>query len=67
MMVSLLGSHITSISHNHIDLTGVVGNDVGLMIRGFAAALEDDNILVRRGTLELLCTTLRMDGVVMKK
>ncbi|KAJ1302793.1 hypothetical protein OPQ81_003100 [Rhizoctonia solani] len=49
------------------DLSSVVGNDVGLMIRAFAAALEDDNMLVRRGTLELLCSTLRMDGAVMKK
>ncbi|CAE6407081.1 unnamed protein product [Rhizoctonia solani] len=49
------------------DLSGVVGNDVGLMIRAFAAALEDDNMLVRRGTLELLCSTLRMDGAIMKK
>ncbi|CAE7181510.1 unnamed protein product [Rhizoctonia solani] len=49
------------------DLSSVVGNDVGLMIRAFAAALEDDNMLVRRGTLELLCSTLRMDGTIMKK
>ena len=49
------------------DLTGIVGSDVGLMIRAFAAALEDDNMLVRRGILELLCTTLRLDGSVLKK
>ncbi|KAF8684488.1 Dopey, N-terminal [Rhizoctonia solani] len=49
------------------DLSSVVGSDVGLMIRAFAAALEDDNMLVRRGTLELLCSTLRMDGAIMKK
>lgn len=49
------------------DLTGIVGSDTGLMIRAFAAALEDDNMLVRRGILELLCTTLRLDGSVMKK
>ncbi|CCO32758.1 Protein dopey-1 [Rhizoctonia solani AG-1 IB] len=49
------------------DLSGVVGSDAGLMIRAFAAALEDDNMLVRRGTLELLCSTLRMDGTIMKK
>ncbi|QRW09045.1 hypothetical protein RhiLY_08044 [Ceratobasidium sp. AG-Ba] len=49
------------------DLTHIVGNDTGLMIRAFAAALEDENMLVRRGILELLCTTLRLDGEVMKK
>ncbi|KAG8740013.1 hypothetical protein FRC10_004853 [Ceratobasidium sp. 414] len=49
------------------DLTSVVGSDAGLMIRAFAAALEDENMLVRRGILELLCTTLRLDGDVMKK
>ncbi|CAE6451535.1 unnamed protein product [Rhizoctonia solani] len=49
------------------DLSSVVGNDVGLMVRAFAAALEDDNMLVRRGALELLCSTLRMDGAIMKK
>ncbi|KAG8763896.1 hypothetical protein FRC12_008365, partial [Ceratobasidium sp. 428] len=49
------------------DLTSIVGSDTGLMIRAFAAALEDENMLVRRGILELLCTTLRMDGDVMKK
>ncbi|GAA5936298.1 Dop1p [Sporobolomyces koalae] len=44
-------------------LTEVVGQDVGLMIRGFAAALEDSQILVQRGVLELLNTTLKLDSV----
>ncbi|GAA5831398.1 hypothetical protein JCM3766R1_001734 [Sporobolomyces carnicolor] len=44
-------------------LTAIVGQDVGLMVRGFAAALEDPQILVQRGTLELLITTLKLDSV----
>ncbi|GAA6010233.1 hypothetical protein JCM11491_005403 [Sporobolomyces phaffii] len=47
----------------HAGLTEVVGQDVGLMVRGFAAALEDPQILVQRGTLELLITTLKLDSV----
>lgn len=41
----------------------IVGDDVGLMVRGFAASLEDDNILVQRGVLDLLLSTLRLDSV----
>ncbi|GAA5884793.1 hypothetical protein JCM16303_007269 [Sporobolomyces ruberrimus] len=44
-------------------LAEVVGQDVGLMVRGFAAALEDPQLLVQRGTLELLITTLKLDSV----
>lgn len=33
------------------------------MVRGFAAALEDPQLLVQRGTLELLITTLKLDSV----
>ncbi|CED83410.1 Dopey and related predicted leucine zipper transcription factors [Phaffia rhodozyma] len=44
------------------DITPIVGSDIGLMIRAFAAALEDDNLLVQRGTLDLLVTGLRLDG-----
>ncbi|GAA5834665.1 hypothetical protein JCM9279_007075 [Rhodotorula babjevae] len=43
-------------------LDAIVGQDVGLMVRGFAAALEDDNILVQRGILDLLIGTLRIDS-----
>ena len=37
------------------------------MIRAFSAALEDDNLLVRRGALDLLVNCLRTDGIVFKK
>lgn len=36
------------------------------MIRAFAAALEDDNLLVRRAALDLLVTSLRLDSVSVK-
>jgi hypothetical protein len=36
------------------------------MIRAFAAALEDDNLLVRRGALDLLLTSLRLDHSIVR-
>ncbi|KAK1927398.1 Dopey, N-terminal-domain-containing protein [Papiliotrema laurentii] len=38
------------------------GIDVGLVIRGVAAVLEDENSLVRRGGLDLLLRKLPLDG-----
>lgn len=49
------------------DITQVVGKDVGLMIRAFAAALEDENLLVRRGALDLLLQSLRADSTAVRK
>lgn len=37
------------------------------MIRAFSAALEDDDLLVRRGTLDILLQSLRMDSVAVKQ
>lgn len=37
------------------------------MIRAFAAALEDDNLLVRRGALDLLLQSLRVDNAAVQK
>lgn len=37
------------------------------MIRAFSAALEDDNLLVRRATLDLLLQSVRLDGSVIKR
>ena len=37
------------------------------MIRAFAAALEDENLLVRRSALDLLLQTLRVDSVAIRK
>lgn len=45
-------------------LTEVIGPDGGLFIRGLAAALEDDNVLVRRGILDLLVTAMPLGDFV---
>ena len=37
------------------------------MIRAFAAAVEDDNVLVRRYALDLILQVLRLDGVSIQK
>jgi Dopey, N-terminal len=37
------------------------------MIRSFSAALEDDNLLVRRGTLDLLLSSMRIDSAAVKR
>lgn len=51
----------------YIDIAIKIGGDVGLMIRAFAATLEDDNLLVRRASLDLLLQSLCLDGPVMHK
>lgn len=37
------------------------------MIRAFAAALEDDNLLVRRSALDMLLQTMRADSAAIKR
>ncbi len=37
------------------------------MIRAFSAALEDDNLLVRRGALDLLLQSMRVDSVAVQR
>ncbi|KAG5643542.1 hypothetical protein DXG03_000683 [Asterophora parasitica] len=49
------------------DISEVVGKDIGLMIRAFAAALEDENLLVRRGALDLLIQSMRVDSTSVRK
>lgn len=49
------------------DITTIVGRDIGLMIRAFSAALEDDDLLVRRGALDLLIQSLRIDSIAIKR
>ena len=51
---------------SHTDISNIVGKDIGLMIRAFAAVLEDDNSLVRRAALDLLLTSLRLDSLAVK-
>lgn len=50
-----------------LDISSIVGSDMGLMIRAFASALEDDNLLVRRAILDLLLQSLRLDSPALKK
>lgn len=49
-----------------IDITPIVGRDTGLMIRAFAAALEDENLLVRRAALDLLVQSIQLDSATVK-
>lgn len=49
------------------DITPIIGRDVGLMIRAFAASLEDDDNLVRRGILELLTQSFKLDSPAFKQ
>ncbi|KIL71408.1 hypothetical protein M378DRAFT_188883 [Amanita muscaria Koide BX008] len=49
------------------DITFIVGRDIGLIIRAFAAALEDENLLVRRSALDLLLQAIRVDSVAIRK
>ena len=43
-----------------------MGRDIGLLIRAFAAALEDDNLLVQRAALDLLLQSLRVDSFALR-
>ena len=47
---------------NYPDISDVVGKDIGLMIRAFAAALEDENLLVRRAALDILLQSVRVNS-----
>ncbi|KAI3621823.1 hypothetical protein WG66_015956 [Moniliophthora roreri] len=57
----------SSLTHQVPDITSIVGQDIGLMIRAFAAALEDENLLVRRGALDLLLQSLRVDSSAIRR
>jgi hypothetical protein len=50
-----------------LDITSVVGNDTGLLIRAFAAALEDENLLVQRSALDLLLQSLSLDSKTLRE
>lgn len=50
-----------------LDISPIVGPDIGLMIRAFSSSLEDDNVLVQRAILDLLVTSLRLDGAASAK
>lgn len=43
-------------------ISPIVGDDPGLMIRGFSAALDEGQVLVQRAVLDLLCSSLQLEG-----
>jgi len=49
------------------DISEVVGKDTGLMIRAFAAALEDENLLVRRAALDILLQSMPVNSHTIQK
>ncbi|ETS64592.1 hypothetical protein PaG_01061 [Moesziomyces aphidis] len=51
----------------HDDPTLLVGKDLGLMVRGLAHALDDDLLLVRRNTLDILVTHLAVDKPLFRR
>ncbi|KAF8640453.1 hypothetical protein AX17_000117 [Amanita inopinata Kibby_2008] len=53
--------------HVDEDITEIVGRDIGLMIRAFSAALEDENLLVRRSALDLLLQSMPIDSTAVLK
>ncbi|KAJ6601434.1 Dopey, N-terminal-domain-containing protein [Mycena vulgaris] len=64
--LNLLGRRLPRLNAEE-DITTIIGRDIGLMIRAFAAALEDDNLLVRRGALDLLLQSMRVDSAAIHK
>ncbi|KAL0951843.1 hypothetical protein HGRIS_008504 [Hohenbuehelia grisea] len=64
--INFLGRRLPRLNANE-DITAIIGRDIGLMIRAFAAALEDDNLLVRRGALDILLQSLRVDSVAIQR
>lgn len=57
----------TELIEHYADITDVVGKDIGLMIRAFAAALEDENLLVRRAALDILLQSIRVNSYIVKR
>ncbi|KAI6154002.1 Dopey, N-terminal-domain-containing protein [Pisolithus tinctorius] len=64
--LNFLLRRLPALHSEDVDITHVVGRDIGLMIRAFSAVLEDDNLLVRRGALDILLQSMRMDSATLK-
>ncbi|KAJ7070662.1 Dopey, N-terminal-domain-containing protein [Mycena amicta] len=64
--LNLLGRRLPRLNAEE-DIAIIIGRDIGLMIRAFAAALEDDNLLVRRGALDLLLQAMRVDSIAIRQ
>jgi hypothetical protein len=56
-----------SITNDEPDITSIVGQDTGLLIRAFAASLEDENLLVQRSALDLLLQSLPLDSKTVRE
>jgi hypothetical protein len=54
-------------THPCADIVARLGGDVGLLVRAFAMTLEDEHLLVKRGILDLINQSLKMDGPVLRK
>lgn len=71
VLISSPGSRLAAVNYLSRTLTEppvhlASDSDAGLLIRGVAAVLGDDNMLVRRGGLDLLLRILPIDGSIVK-
>lgn len=48
-------------------MSDIIGKDIGLMIRAFAASLEDENLLVRRAALDILLQSMTVNSYAFRK
>ncbi|KXN85691.1 Protein dopey [Leucoagaricus sp. SymC.cos] len=61
------GTSLNFLSRRLPRMNAEEGRDIGLMIRAFSAALEDENLLVRRSALDILLQSVRVDGFAVRK
>ena len=67
MLLSSPASRLAALNYFARRLAGEVSHlQAGLMVRGVAAALGDQNMLVRRNALDLLLRAIPMDGPVLQ-
>ncbi|KAJ3572176.1 hypothetical protein NP233_g3254 [Leucocoprinus birnbaumii] len=64
---SARGTSLNFLSRRLPHMNADEGRDIGLMIRAFSAALEDENLLVRRSALDILLQSIRIDGFAVRK
>jgi hypothetical protein len=60
----LLNPDLVTTESSQPILSEVIGPDGGLLVRALAAGLEDDSLLVRRGTLDLLNSCLPLPSLL---
>lgn len=64
--LNYLSRRIPKPSSNDDPVTGHYGPDLGLLVRGLSAGIEDDNSLVRRTAMDLMLNVLKLDGRLMR-